>query len=236
MRIIALTLLLCLSINAHAKRTTPAREVARFEQDVLDGALPERTQKALNTLLGVAYGELTKRGHHAEAEKMISEWRSTYSEQFLLFASSSARDIGDHQSWFPWLADKFQMMRFILGDEVMSATHLSDIYVFLYAPPVVFRPCSFSMDLVPGERIDEYRRHFNMGSSFYGLTSVVVYWGVYAAVTAASSGTAFVFISGIVATIGEKLYANFVGGRLSDWVYNSACSEGFASNPNNQYY
>lgn len=234
MRIIALTLLLCLSLNAHAK-TTPAREVARFEEDVLDGKLPERAQKALTTLFGVAYGELAKRGHRKEAEEMINEWRNKQSAAFLGYAKGN-RDIGDHESWNKWLGDKLQMLRFVLGDEILNATHIADLYVFLFAPPVVFRPCSFPMDFVTGERIDEYRRHFNEGESFYGLTSVIVYWSVYAGVTFATSGTGFVFISGIIGTIGEKLYASFVGPRLSDFTYNTACSEGFASNPNNLYY
>lgn len=223
---IILALFLCFPIYA---KTTAAREVARFEKSILNGQLPEKSQAALGVLLNVAAAELVKHDHFVEAEQLVSDWNNRYSKSYLAFARNS-RDIGDHQAWFPWLADKLNMLRLLLGDDILRMTHISDLYTFVYAPYVVFRPCTFNMDFVTGERIDEYRRHFNEGDSFYGLTSVCVYWLTYGAVTGATMGTGWVFISGAIGSVAEKLYATFVGGKLSDWTYNKSCTKNFDAN------
>lgn len=221
-----LLFLLCLVLACdHAySKSSPTQEAARLEKDILNGKMPDRTTYALEVLLTRASKELTKKGHKVEADKMMMDWRTKHKRVFYGYATSTMRDIGDHAALNQWLADKYEMMELILGVDVCKSLHLSDIKTFLYTLPVVFRPCTFPMDAVQGERVDEYRRHFNEGSVYYGLTPVVTYWVVWGACTYGTSGLGAVsMLCGLAGSLGERLFASYVGPKLSDFVYNKSC-------------
>jgi hypothetical protein len=215
---------------------SPVREVARLEQDILNNKLPDRATYALEILLGRAAKELKARGHKVEADRLLAEWKVKHRRIFYTYALATMRDIGDHQALNQWLADKYEMLEIILGVDICKSLHLSDIKTFLYTPPIVFRPSTFPMDNVQGERIDEYRRHFNEGAVYYGLVPVVSYWVIWGACTVGTSGMgAVAMLCGIAGSVGERLLATFVGPKLSDWVYNKATG-GLMSSPNDWDY
>lgn len=221
-------LLLCLLLpipnSAAEYSASPVQETAKIEADILNGKLAQRTEQALNTIFSVAEGELRKRGHEKEAYDLQMEWADKYRSEFHRFAESMGRDIGDHpdQIFSKWLDDKIDMLIFLLGMDVMKATHLIDLKVFNDTPKIVFRPCTFNMGSITIPRNEEYKNHFSYGEELYGLVPVTTYWVVYGVVTAASSGTGFVFFSGIIASGAEKLIS-FVTPKLSDTVFHKAC-------------
>jgi hypothetical protein len=128
------------------------------------------------------------------------------------------KDIGDHKPLIQFLADFYNRIVFVIGIDACKALHLSDIYTFTYAIPVVFRPASFPMDAVTGLRIDEYRRHFAQGRVYYGLVSALVWWSI----DVPMMFTPAALLAGIAASAGEYLAANFVLPKLSDVVYHLA--------------
>lgn len=202
---------------------SPVQETAKIEQDILNGKLAQRTEQALNTIIAVAVGELRSRGHEREAYSLQMEWADTYKYQFRKFAEGM-EDIGDHpeQVLSKWLDQKIDMLTFMLGMDVMKATHLIDLKVFNDTPKIVFRPCTFGMDLITIPRSEEFKNHFSYGKELYGLVPVTTYWVVYGVVTAASAGTGFVYFSGIIGGVAEKLIS-FVTPSLSDKVFHKVC-------------
>lgn len=234
MKVLFLVLFLFSLVSYADEYTTkPLSESAKIEQDILEGKLADRTQKALGNIIMTAAGELRKKGHSQEASQLESEWFDRYQFDFKVFASGmSSWDIGDHKPLSKWLADKYEMLEIILGVEVCKRTHLSDLKTFNFAIPVVFRPCTFSMDAITDPRIDEYRNHFSYGSIYYGLVPVVTYWVVYGVVTASTMGTGFVFIAGAAGALAEKAIA-LVTPKLSDKVYTKFCGGEYASMAHN---
>lgn len=206
--------------GANCRGTSPLMASAQLERDIESGKLSQRTEAALDMLIRVAEGELKKKGAILEGASMRAEWDQDIRYQFRKFVNS--KDIGDHAPISLWLSEKYQMLEFILGVEVCKATHLSDMHTLNHAIPIVFRPCTFPMDAVQGQRIDEYRRHFSHGQVYYGLVPVTGYWVVYASVTTASAGTGFIYFSGLIASAAEKLIS-FVTPGLSDKLYRAAC-------------
>lgn len=219
-KVLSLLLLFCFPVFSD-NYGTPLQHSARVEQDILNGKLAARTEEAMTNLIGVAYGELRKKGHKYEAETMQNEWYSTYRQMFRNYANAM-RDIGDHKPLSQWLADKYTMLEMVLGVTACKQTHLSDIKTFNFTIPVVFRPCTFPMDAIGGERINEYRNHFSEGQTYYGLVPVTTYWVVYGVTTAATMGGGFMFVAGLAGSLAEKLIA-VVTPKMSDKVYNKFC-------------
>lgn len=207
--------------NCRSNKISPLMESANLERDIKIGKMAERAEKALGTMLSVAEAELSKRGHARDAQVMDFEWNNQFKFTFRNFASGMNKDIGDHAGLSQWLTDKYNMIEAVLGKDICKQTHLSDIKTFNHTIPVVFRPCTFPMDSVPGDRISEYRRHFSEGEELYGLVPVTGFWICYAAITFGSSGT-FVYFAGILSSIAEKAIS-FVTPDLSDFVYTKAC-------------
>lgn len=201
-----------------ARASTPLQQARMMKDDVLEDRLFLRSEKALNTLMNVAIAELAKKDQ-AESQKLKYEWETKYREMYFIYETD--RDIGDHYPLNQWLAEKYELLEFVLGIELMRLTRLIDLKTFLYCPQIVFRPCSFDMDSVQGERIDEYRNHFSYGEKYTGLVPVTTYWVTYGAVTAGSSGV-FVFFAGIISAAAERIMF-LVSPRLSDKVYNMFC-------------
>lgn len=213
--LIVSSVLLLLTI-ARASDTTD--RVASVEKDVLEGRLFIRSEQALNQLMKVAVAELAKK-NKAKAETLKTEWETKYRKMYFVYENE--RDIGDHAPLNKWLAEKYEILEFTLGMDVMKMTRLVDIKTFLYCPPVVFRPCKFPMDSVTIPRIDEYKNHFSYGEKYTGLVPVTTYWVTYAAITFGSSGT-FVMVAGLGAMAAEKAMM-LISPKLSDKVFKARC-------------
>jgi hypothetical protein len=219
-------LFLCLSLSAHAAIFQPEkfgkkyahRIGVEFEASQIKG-LAARSDQALDRIIAISLRELRKRGDEAWADQREEEWNSKYSG-FLTQMTSSYYDIGDHKPLVDWLASFYDHLESVLGVTVCKSLHLSDIKTFNFCIPVVFHPCTFSMDQVPGDRIDEYRNHFAEGAVYYGLVPVVTYWVIDIACMAATSG---IGLCGLAADAGEFVMGKWISPKLSDRVYKSQC-------------
>jgi len=213
-----LTVVFLLLVMTLARASTPLQQASRIESDVLEGRLFLRSQQALSTMMKVAIAEL-ERKDPKKSKQLKTEWETKYRQMYFIYETN--RDIGDHYPLNKWLSEKYEMLEFTLGMDIMRATRLVDIKTFLHCPQIVFRPCSFPMDSVTIPRIDEYKNHFAYGEKYTGLVPVTTYWVTYAAVTFGTSGT-FVFVAGLAGLAAERIMI-LISPKLSDKVYNRAC-------------
>lgn len=202
------------------------QESANVERDVLNGKLHERAVKAIDAVIKLLSVELRKRGYKDKSERLDFEWNEVHRWTYEEYVSGK-RDIGDHPTQLlnQWIEEQVVMAEMVLGVSFCKTAHISDLRVLNATPRIVFRPCSFEMDHVQGERIDEYRRHFSRGSVYFGLVPVVTYWGSYIGCGFASAGTGFVYACGLVGELAENLMGHFVTDRLSNVIYKKACGE-----------
>lgn len=180
-------------------------------------AVARRTDAALDLLIERASQKLDEAGDTEYSYFKHSEWKRQYSGN--LTRLMSMRDIGDHstQMLSVWLEDFYDHVEFVLGVEVCKALHLSDIKTINCTVKIVFYPCSFGMDAVTGERIDEYRRNFAEGQVYYGLVPVLTFWAVEIGLMAAGAPIPF------IANGAEFLMAKIIAPKLSDAIYTRVC-------------
>lgn len=180
-------------------------------------SVARRTDAALDLLVERASKKLDEAGDSEYAYFKHTEWKRQYSGT--LTRLMNARDIGDHptQELSVWLEDFYEHLEFVLGIEVCKALHLSDIKTINCTVKIVFYPCSFLMDSVAGERIDEYRRNFAEGEVYYGLVPVLSFWAVEIAMMA--GGIPVPFVAGGV----EFMMGKFVAPKLSDAIFTRVC-------------
>lgn len=178
-------------------------------------ALAVHTDNAISMLVGVGVRKLMDAGD-PDARKWELDYR-----RFSGFLTKmvDSRDIGDHKPLIQWLADFYDHLEFVLGVSLCNATHLSAIKIFNFSIPVAFKPCTFPMDSVPGEREDEYRRHFAEGAIYWGLLPEVTYWVIEGPCFAAAGGV----ICMPLAMGGEYVMGKFIAPKLSDWVFERTC-------------
>lgn len=211
-------------IGASPVEVSEVQESGRIEQDILNGKLAARTEKALDNLIMTAAGELKDRGYILEGSVMENEWFNNMKYTFRAYASQmGGRPIGDHKPLSQWLADKYNMLEMILGVEVCKRMHFSDLKTFNYCIPIVFRPCTFDMGPIVLPRIEEYRNHFAKDHTYFGLVPVVTYWVTYGVCGAATMGSGFILVCGTAGNIAEKIVGNWVAPRLSDKIFTRFC-------------
>lgn len=179
------------------------RLTQEFEADVRAGRLRERTNFALNAMVRFAIFKLKAKGHKIQAAKLQSEWENKWQYDLL------RRDLGDHRPLSAWLAEKYEILEFILGTGFMELTRLVDLKIINYAIPVVFS-CVDDVDVV------EFSKHF------IPLSKVTIYWGSFFACVGGTWGTGFLFCSPI--SMGcEFLTGRFVAPRLNEPVWRWSC-------------
>lgn len=215
-----LSLLVFLSLPIYADT---ALQYARAIESSIDSDSVEfpwvkaHLDAAMNGALQRSQDELVKRGYFNEAERMRYEWATYYKGS--LFVSD--RDIGDHKPIIQWINTQYKTIELLLGKDVCRLLHISDMLTF-NSSNVTVRPCSFPMDNVQGERIDEYRRHFAGGPKgndyFYGTIPALTYWVVNIGLTAVGVP----IVSSLIASVAERLM-DIAAANLSDSVYNRFC-------------
>lgn len=194
-----------------------AKTVAKAIHSYLSGhgvkGVARYTDETLDMLVDRASQELTRAGDGDYATAKKTEWHANFSGG--ITRSLAARDIGEHpdQVLSKWLDDFYERIELVLGVDVCKMTHLSDIKTINTTVKIVIHPCDFGMNAVTGSRRDEYRRNFNEGEVYFGLTPVIVYWATTAGMAAAGAPIPF------VASAAEFAYAKFLGGRLSDAIF-----------------
>lgn len=152
----------------------------RYDAEVRDGRLRERTNLALDAIVRFAAFKLRAKGHKVEAKKLVAEWEGQWSGYLL----HVGRDLGDHRPLSQWLADKYSMLEFILGTEICHMLRLDDLKIINFGIPVVFS-CVDNVDET------EFSRHF------VPLSGTVIYWTSFFTCVGGTWGTGFLFCSPI---------------------------------------
>lgn len=135
----------------------------------------------------------------------------------------SDRNIGDHKPLIQWIDTVYKRIIAVIGVPAAKALHLSDLWVLDMTIPVVFRPCTFEMDLVTIPRKMEYQNHFAEDPVYYGLVPTDIWWLVWVPCTLGSSGIGALFCSPI-AMAAEFIMGRYVAPPLSDKVFDLSCS------------
>ena len=219
--------LLLIMLLVRLSFASPLQTVARIEREIESDTaqmtvIKKHTDFAIDRALRLAVVELKRRGEFYEAETIEMEWEYIYSKS--LFALN--RPIGDHKPISQWLAEKYNVIEFVLGVDLCKRLHISDIKSLNHGIPVTIHPCSFPMDNVQGLPIDEYKRHFAGGpfgdDTYFGVVPVISYWAIYGTCVGATAGVGYVILCGLVGEVGERLMG-FASPRLSDAVYKKLC-------------
>lgn len=208
---------------------TPLAIAREVEQEILSDS-PEMTytkkviDQGMNRAIAIAYAALNERHEVQLADELYFTWKMTYNRTLF----SSSKDIGDHAGIFQWINTIYRRIELILGRDFCVNSHIAAMLTFNSAN-VVVHPCSFPMDSVGGERIDEYRRHFAgkspiSDSNYNGVIPEAVYFAVEIGCLAGTSGVGS-FLCSAAASIGEKLIAMFIAPRLSDRIYLKRCEQ-----------
>lgn len=200
-----------------------ARSLGREFQRYGLPRVAQRVDESLDHLVTLGISKLREAGD-LDADRYESQWYASYQGYVSLYMMQG-HDIGDHAPLVKWLADFYDHLVSVLGVQICIATHLSSIEIFNFGLPVAFRPCTFDMDSVSGERIDEYRRHFAKGDVYYGVASEATYWVVDIACMVASQGTGVVWLCGTIGNIAEKVMGSYIAPGLSDRIYNGQCGQ-----------
>jgi hypothetical protein len=211
-------------VIGHAASVTALSESAKIEQEVLQGKIYKRMEQSLDRAIRIGADELTKRGHSREAQVMMFEWQNQMRYQFQRWGEMN-RDIGDHpdQILSEWLDEKYAKLESILGIQLCTTLHLTALKIFNDTPKIILRPCTFDMNGVTGERVDEYKRNFAKGAKYMGGFSETVFFGTYIACAALSAGTGFSFFCGTIGDLAEKIVASYVAPGLAKKIYTKVC-------------
>jgi hypothetical protein len=185
-------------------------------------SLAQRSDQALDALVGRAIAQLRKRGHQAYADKSAMEWQATHQGTLTRTFQTGFTAIGDHPPLLEWLAKFYDQLEARLGRLVCKQLHLSDIKTFNFCIPVVFNPCHFDMGAVESTRRDEYINHFASDRNYYGLMPVVTYWVVNLGCLVGTSGIASM-LCGPVAGWAQSSCNNWIAPGLAAKIFDRAC-------------
>lgn len=181
--------------------------VRSLEQDLRQGKVRERTDRALSVLIWQLVYQLKRYGHHSAARRIEWQWKSRWKGYLV-----THRGIGDHTPLSTWLSEVYFYTESLIGLGLMEFFHLDDILVINYALPVVFNPCSPEWDSA------EYNLHF---SPFIGVLGYWSAFGVCVALTA-NVYSILCFAPGVLAE--QILVQSGVASWLSDATYDLFCS------------
>lgn len=228
-KVLTLILFVCLFLACkEAFPKTPTRIAAEIEEEFESDSrelrnLKWRTDISMNAAIQLAATHLKKANRYDVADELLLTWEAVYEKSMF----KHARGIGDHPPIFQWLSDRYRTIEFILGRDFCINSHIASIHTINHAVPVVFRPCSFPMNDVAGDRKDEYRRHLAKDDQYgyHGLGMEISYWAFYLGCSTVTAGTGFVLVCGIGAGITEKILGTFVLPKMSDRIYTRACGE-----------
>lgn len=200
----------------------PRRAAYDLKDQIEQGELAARTDAAIAEIIRVAVIRLRTEGFSDEAWWTERIYDLEY--KGFLTRMVSGRDIGDHKPLIEWLANTLKMLEDKLGFETCKALRLTDIDVLNYGIPIVFRPCSFDMNAVQGDRIDEYRRHFAASPKYGGaLVPVVTFWTVDISCSVITYGAGWFFICAPLGNAAEWIMQKWIAPKLSDRIFHAAC-------------
>lgn len=186
----------------------------RYGEMIENGRLAEKTDQALDAMIRLAVYKLNRVGKKKEAKVLLREWEDQWSGYI-----TRTRGIGDHAPISAWLSEKYRMLEFTLGKDVVYTLRLSDIHTINHALPVVFK-CVDNVDEM------EYFLHFVHDDSptgpYRGLAPVVTYWVSFFACVGFTWGTGFLFCSPISMGI-EWFTKSVIAPKLNEPLWKKAC-------------
>lgn len=200
---------------APAELTKENRQKAdRFGKDVERGKLRKKTHVALDAMIRLAAFKLKKDGHKKESDKLLREWSEQISPLFL-----NSRYVGEFKPVSQWLSEKYLMLEFILGKEVMYNLRLSDIHSINHEIPVVFW-CEGNVDL------SNWSLHFTHDEETLkrGLLPLTSWWVSWSACVGVSMGLgAPTYLCAMAASGVEWFVRNAVSPRLEVPFWERVC-------------
>lgn len=242
MTVLFLALVLCV-VNAFANDSDPidftqvphmqergllARHIANQIGDDIDQgnllAVAQKADEGLHNAIYLAVKEMQIKGHQAEADQILFE----YGDKFDGFLTRMVmmRNIGSHAAFSAWLETAYDKIEAALGVTICQLLKLDTIKIINCGIPVVFHPCTFPMDSVPGSRMVEYRRHFSGktdGEIYDGFVPCISYWVAWGACEAATFGGGWFVICSPLGTLVEIAEERWITPGLSDKIYTRAC-------------
>lgn len=194
--------------------TRTKMKAKRYGEQIENGRLAERTDQALDAMIRLAVYKLNRVGKKKDANILLREWEDQWSGYL-----TRTRGIGDHAPMSAWLSEKYRMLEFTLGKDVVYTLRLSDIHTINHALPVVFK-CVDNVDEM------EYFLHFvhddSASGPYRGLTPVVAYWTSFFACVGFTWGTGFMLCAPVSEGI-SWFVKSVIGPKLNEWAWKKAC-------------
>lgn len=203
-------ILLCSTLFASEPpyKVSESQQAEAVVREIESGRMAEKADAALDRMIRLAGAKLRREGHPFEAARIEREWRNEWKGRLV-----TMRDLGDYAPLSQWLADWYQRLVDLLGEEVCKALHLDDINIMNFAIPVVFRPCNPQWDIV------EYQKHF------VPFAGVLAYWTTWAVCSGVTAGLATLLVCGPLGMAAEYLMVTRLAPGLSDRIWRASCGE-----------
>lgn len=211
--ILILATALCLSMHAsddiYQVTNEHHQRAEDFRLEMMQGRSREKANVALNALFKISVFHLRMKGYKVEAQQIEDEWDNHWNGYLM-----RARDIGDFAPMSAWLDAAYLKIEALLGQEICDWVRISDIYSLNHELPFMLSPCKINGV--------EFYKHM-VGDKRRGLYPILAYWSAYVATTAATSGTGFVFVSGLVGSGCEFVVKKWVAPPLAEKLWNWSC-------------
>jgi hypothetical protein len=178
-------------------------EVEALGVDLLNMKFEKTTLRALDFLFERAAQELQSQKLEQDAVILLNDWERFKAGNLALL------DLGDREPLSQWLALRYDWLESKLGERLMNLSKLSDIKIFNFAIPVVYRPWVNEWDMA------EYRAHF---VPYAGASA---YWVARGACGSALSFPASLLCNG-AARGARDVTTTSIAPPLSDEIYKSA--------------
>jgi hypothetical protein len=216
-------------MTKQARRELEAQLELDFAQ--LDTAA-KRTDQALDAITRRAAWALERKGHHAVAHQLRTEYQEFYTNAVYYMAIGVVPvGLGDHAPLSQWLATWYQKIEDLLGEDLCKLLHIHDIKILNYGIPVVFKPKTENQwcqetQATGGVCRDEYRVHFagvpkgRWTWEHHGVLGVTAYWVTQIVCTVGTFGAGAIgMICGPIATVVEIGTDKWISPPLSDKIF-----------------
>lgn len=193
-------------------------QVPKIEAKIQAWQMAEETDKALDTIVGLAVKMLRDQRLHAEADDIARDWQSLAGHLTKLV--NGEKDVGDFTPWSAKVAAVYAKIEAALGEEICHWARLDDMKSINHAVPVVFH-----LDIIDGHLIDlhEYGLHWDGKDSLkynLGLAGTVAYWTTTAACWAVTWGAGAIgFVCSPAALVAERVIEQYVAPKYRAQLY-----------------
>lgn len=189
----------------------PTLNEVRADLENPDAAkLAARLDFAVDRMVALAVKRLKRKGHDEAAARISTEWNEKWAG--FLPALVLTEGLGDYNPYSQWLADLYQELEDLLGEELCRLLHLDDLRTINFAVPIVLA----MHDVLGPVEIDvaEYELHWTP------LAGVCAYWTTWVACTVATWGAgAVAFVCTPAGMLSETVTIKWIAPPLADNAY-----------------